>query len=277
MIAPAAAPLRLGVVSFVNTAPFIEGLEKLADVVLEPTVPSRLADGLESGAWDVALCSSIDYQRSAAELVILPGGILGSDGATMTVRLFAQRPLAELRRVHCDVDSHTSVALLRILLHDRTGIDPECIPFDARAGRAALDGGEPEAMLLIGDKVVTAAPPAARYPHQLDLGEAWREWTGLPFVFALWLARADADPARIALASALLDRQRRRNARRLGRIVARRAVPIGWPADLARRYLAERIDFAETPAHRAGLEAFWEKARALGLTDRNRRYRTAAG
>jgi chorismate dehydratase len=187
------------------------------------------------------------------------------------VRLYATEPIERCTRIYCDTDSHTSVALVRIVLAERYGIAPELVPYDARehvAENRPIDW--PPAMLLIGDKVVTDSPPAVRYPHQLDLGREWRELTGLPFVFAVWMARRDAEPARLHLAAALLDRQRRYNRLHLDRIVGGHASSRGWPIDLAADYLARRLDFAWDDAHREGLRVFFEKARDLGCIDRVR-------
>jgi chorismate dehydratase len=264
-------PIRLGVVSFINTLPLIDGLENLADLDLRFTVPSLLLDQLLADEVDLALCSSIDYQRSEAPLVIVPVGLLGSDGSTLTVRLYSSRPLDRIDEVHCDTDSHTSVVLMQILLEEQYGIRPRLIDFDARervAENRPLDW--PQAMLLIGDKVVTDSPPAIRYPHQLDLGAAWAQLTGLPFVFGLWLARRERDPAVIATAAAILDRQRRHNLERLDLMVHRRALARGWPADLAAAYLKQELAFEWTPQRRAGLELFFDKACEHGLANHRR-------
>jgi chorismate dehydratase len=253
--------IRLGVVSFVNTLPLIDGLENLAEFDLRFTVPSLLLDQVVSGAVDLALCSSIDYQQSDTPLIVVPVGLLGSDGATMTVRLYAAQPLDRIEEVYCDTDSHTSVVLMQVLLKERYGIAPRLVEFDARervADNRPVD--RPQAMLLIGDKVVTDSPPAIRYPHQLDLGEAWAQLTGLPFVFGLWLARPDCERAILATAAAILDRQRRHNRERLDRMVHRRALARGWPADLAASYLKRQLAFEWTPRRRAGLELFFDKA-----------------
>ncbi|MCI0363302.1 MAG: menaquinone biosynthesis protein [Phycisphaerales bacterium] len=259
-------PIRLGVVSFVNTLPLIDGLERLSDVELHHSVPSLLLDQLTSGAVDVALCSSIDYQRSEVPLRVLGAGLLGCDGPTLTVRLYSNEPIAELQRVYCDTDSHTSIALLQILLKEVHGIEPELIDYDAREHVAQNKPIEwPQAMLLIGDKVVTDSPPAVRYPHQLDLGDAWVRHTGLPFVFAVWMARADAEPSALATAAAVLDRQRRYNAPRIDTIIHHRAKPRRWPGDLAADYLKQHIAYEFTAERRAGLELFFTKARDHGL------------
>jgi chorismate dehydratase len=273
LTSPAVAqrPIRLGVVSFVNTLPLIDGLENLADLDLRFTVPSLLLDQLVGDEVDIALCSSIDYQRSDTPLIVVPVGLLGCDGSTLTVRLYSSCPLERISEVYCDTDSHTSVVLMQILLKEQYGIAPRLIDYDARergARNRPLDW--PQAMLLIGDKVVTDSPPAIRYPHQLDLGAAWAQLTGLPFVFALWVARRGCDPSIVATAAAILDRQRRYNRQRLDLIVQRRALVRGWPADLANEYLKHELAFDWSPRRRAGVELFFDKACEHGLASHRR-------
>lgn len=274
-------PTRLGCVSYLNTLPLIEGLGKLRDVRLTLTAPSRLIDLLEEDEADLALVSVIDYQRSGMDLVMVPSGMIGCDGPTMTVRLFSRVPIEGVETIHADADSHTSVTLARMLVAERRGDGrvPEVVEFDVDEHRARLvDAAEhasepewPEALLLIGDKVVTDSPPAMLYPHQLDLGEAWQAWTGLPFVYAVWMCRAEraGDPM-IATGSAVLDRQRRHNATRLAWIVASRAPVRGWPRDLAEEYLSRRLRYEVTAAHRESIERFFDEAHGLGLIERRR-------
>lgn len=251
-------PCRIGVVSYLNTLPLIDGLDRLASLELEAAVPSALLDRLLAGEVEMALVSMFDYQRSPEPLWIVPAGMLGCRGRTMTVRLYSRVPIAEVGAVHADTDSHTSVRLLQVLMRLRHERSVELIPYRAREGTAAGRlVAEPEAMLLIGDKVVTAAPDHRRYPHQLDLGEAWLESTGRPFVFATWMCRRDLDPAalaRVRAAAAVLDRQRRHNALRIPQIVHRAAIARGWPRLDAEIYLGEllRYELGEAELEAAG-------------------------
>lgn len=265
---PAKARYRLGVVRFLNTLPLIDGLEKLTDLELVPDVPARLIDLLISGKVDAALCSIIDYARSPEPLVVLPSGVLGSDGSTMTVRLFSQVPIDRIEQVHCDTDSHTSVILLRVLLHEHFQIKPELISFDASAHHAngRKDSTWPEAMLVIGDKVVTEPTPAIRYPYQLDLGQQWKDHTGLPFVFAAWLAKATTDAGTLC---AILDRQRRYNRHTIDKTIASRAVALGWPVDLARLYVNEMLRYEWTDAMKQSVARFFDSAHQMGLIDQS--------
>jgi len=252
-----AGVLRIGAVSFLNTVPLIDGLDRLKDVHVTASVPSRLMASLLARDVDVALCSSVDYFTAPICCPILPAGQLGCDGATMTVRLYSERPVEEVHEVWCDSDSHTSVALLRLVLRARTGRDPLIVPFHARERMANGRPMEwPPAMLLIGDKVVTDSPPAIRYPHQLDLGAAWKEMTGLPFVFGVWMVHPSVSPQARRQLRMVLDRQRRRGISDIASIVARYAVPRGWPADLATSYLQTHIRHAFTERSRIALERF---------------------
>ena len=263
---PAArASMRLGVVRYLNTLPLIDGLAGLQGCTLVPDVPARLIDRLMAREVDVALCSVIDAVRAPEPVLIVPVGMLGCCGHTMTVRLYARTPWAEVRTVAADTDSHTSRALAELILRNRKGAQPTFVDFDHASG--ALDPGT-DAMLLIGDKVINDAPPVAAWPHQLDLGEEWHAWTGLPFVFATWLVRADADEAtraRVRTAARVLDHQRRHNAGRIEGIVAREAALHRWPADLATEYLRDLLRFDLNDQARAGLARYLQECHAHGL------------
>lgn len=274
----------IGVVRYLNTAPLIEGLDKLSSLTLSAAVPSKLVGMLTSGEVDLALASIIDAARPAPEgsdggsgLTLIPAGMIGCDGPTLTVRLFSAVPFEGIRRIHADTDSHTSVTLARVVLDRLYRLRPEVVDFDARERvevSAAPRGGAgpsaewPETLLLIGDKVVADPPPAARYPHQLDLGEAWHTITGLPFVYAMWMCRtadlADAEKARaIAETAALLDRQLRHNLTRLDWLIEKRAPLHRWPVDLARRYLGELLRYRVGARERRAVGEFFSAAAAI--------------
>lgn len=280
--------VRIGCVKYLNTLPLIEGLASWREAELISAVPSRLidlllggvgAEGGERGEVDVALVSLIDYARSPEPLAILPVGMIGCDGPTMTVRLYSSVEPEKITAVHGDTDSHTSATLVRVVLAKRYGRVPELIDFDARERVSSPPSGDewPPAMVLIGDKIVTDAPPAERYPHQVDLGQAWKEMTGLPFVYAAWMCRASAlddesdggaRKRRILAAAAVLDRARRHNATRLDWIVAGRAAERGWPEDVAATYVGSYLRYEVGERERAAAERFLEEAASLGLAPR---------
>ncbi|HUB25537.1 MAG TPA: menaquinone biosynthesis protein [Tepidisphaeraceae bacterium] len=233
---------RLGGVSFLNSKPLLHALDSDPKIRLALDVPSRLIDGLRSETFDAALLPVIDYQRMD-DLRIVPSGGIGSDGATLTVRIFSPVPIEKISTLAFDPDSHTSVALARIILAERYGLRP-------RAG----DGG---ARLLIGDKVVLSEP--RDMPHQLDLGQAWKELTGMPFVFAVWTARAGIELGDLPQR---LEAAKRRGLRQIDSIIERFALPTGWPAELARQYLTRNLQFDIGPSQLRAMERFYELAAA---------------
>ena len=202
-------------------------MEEEPGVELILDVPARLVDLLTTGSADVALLPVIDYQRVEG-LVAVPAGGIGSDGPTLTVRIFSKVPAGEIRVLACDPDSHTSVALARVLLGERFGRRPEFV----------APGRDCDAKLLIGDKVVCA--DAGDWAYQIDLGEEWKKLTGLPFVFAVWTARAGVDlgdlPRRLGVA-------RQEGLANVGRIIARDARPRGWPVAVAHEYLTRYLKY----------------------------------
>src|SRR5260221_2419541 len=109
---------RVASVSFLNSKPLIEGLDRDPAIELVLDVPSALLDLLRSARADAALLPVVDYQRMEG-LTILPAGGIGSDGPTLTVRIFSRVPIEQVRSLACDPDSHTSVALARIILAQR--------------------------------------------------------------------------------------------------------------------------------------------------------------
>ena len=251
---------RIGCVSYLNARPLIDGLDGRTDPVVNFDVPSRLLEELASGETDIALCPVIDYYRSPVPLDVVPVGGISSVGATLTVRLYSRVPIDQIGRIHVDRDSHTSVALLRVLMDQLHGRRPGLVEYDAQRDAAT----PPEAMLLIGDKVIAAAPDADAYGHQLDLGEAWSTWTGLPFVFAIWMAPLGSDLGDLP---AVLAARRERNATRLDAIADRYAAEHHWPGELARRYLSRIMRYAIGPAELEALSRFAAAAHALGLID----------
>lgn len=246
---------RISAVSYLNAHPLIHGLGEQPDIALSLDVPARLIDGLKRQQCDIALLPVIDLQR-IEHVSILPVGGIGCDGPTLTVRIFSQTPIEKITTLACDPDSHTSVALARIILRERYGLSPEFIHLADASNR------EGEARLLIGDKVVCEEP--AGFEHQLDLGGAWKDLTGLPFVFAVWAARCDLDLGDLP--------QRLTNAREAGMnslpaIIRKYAIPRGWPEGLALQYLSVYLKYEIGARQLEAIRLFHSKAAALGIIE----------
>ncbi len=247
---------RLGVVRFLNARPIVKGLDALDQWVVKPAAPSGLIGLLAGRNVDLALCSSIDLMSAPFDVAWLPVAPLACDGPTLTVRVFSRKPIDEVTRIHCDTDSHTSVALLRVLLAEVWHSSPTLVPLS--------DAGEVEAALLIGDKVVGPSSDVDAWPYHIDLGEVWQAHTGLPFVFAVWMGRAD-DEERIRRAGRVLDRQLRLNRHRLEAIVSQEADCHGWSTEAAQTYLAHHIRYEFGAREHEGLRTFLGRCVAHGI------------
>lgn len=249
---------RIGSVSFLNAKPLIWGLENDTSVELHLDVPSRLLEGLQDGRFEVALLPVIDYQRMDGLRLITSGGI-GSHDQTLTVRIFSRVPIEQVRTLACDTDSHTSVALARVLFAEYFKQMPKMVDRGQPAAASA------EAVLLIGDKVVCEEP--AGFPHQLDLGVAWKQMTGLPFVFAAWMAVAGAElgdlPARLV-------ESKREGLKHVDEIVQRYGVTRGWPADIARTYLTHHMQYDIGPQQLKAIGLFHKLAKKHGMVEQCR-------
>jgi chorismate dehydratase len=253
-------PARVGAVNYLNTKPLIHDLENLApgiDLVLD--VPSRLADLLAAGQLDVALIPVIEYFR-AGTYTIVPNIAIASRGPVLSVTLFSRVPWSGIRRVALDEGSRTSAALTQILLRSRHGVRPEVVPLPLDRAAEEVDA---DAVLLIGDRAMRACLPG--FAHAFDLGQEWHDWTGLPFVYAVWAVREGAELGSVAEA---LAEAKRRGCARIGAIAFDEAPRLGLDAGFCRRYLQSIIHFDLGPREQAGLHHYYMLACELGLARR---------
>jgi chorismate dehydratase len=185
--------LRIGRISYANCTPIFHGLQEqapAAECQFVSGVPSRLNALLAAGDIDVCPSSSIEYAIHPERYLILPDISISSIGAVASVLLFSRLPLQELNgsTVLLSSESATSVNLLRILLEKYIGCSCR---YRVSSLPLADALSEAPALLLIGDAALRSRQGASRH-HVYDLGLLWHEWTGLPFVFALWLCRRQA-------------------------------------------------------------------------------------
>ncbi|MFI6227418.1 menaquinone biosynthetic enzyme MqnA/MqnD family protein [Micromonospora echinospora] len=185
---------RVGHIQFLNCLPIYWGLMRsgaLIDVDLHKDSPDRLSAALVAGDLDIGPISHVEYLRHADELLLLPDLAVGSDGPVLSVNVVSTRPLAELdgRPVALGSTSRTGVLLAQLLLGERYGVRPEYFRCPPDLTQMLL---EADAGVLIGDVALRALYEAPRRGLAVtDLGQAWREWTGLPMVFAVWAVRRD--------------------------------------------------------------------------------------
>ena len=228
--------LRIGSVPYLNGKPLVDWFHTDAPQVefdLSYAVPSTLAAQLRAGAIDVANCSIFEgFVRPG--LVLIPDISISAEGAVKSVRLFSRVPLTEIRTVALDTSSLTSSALVQILLNESYGIRPEYV-HHAPELDAMLD--RYDAGLIIGDlKLFDLRPDTIVY----DLGQGWKDLTGLPFVYAGWLARDDRVSTQMADA---LTAARDWGISNLEALALKWSGSMSLPLDRCRDYLINVMDY----------------------------------
>jgi chorismate dehydratase len=241
---------RLGVVSYLNALPLWKPLENRDDMKIVRAVPSRLQNLLDRREIDVALLPIVDYFRHGGTLI--SDACIGAEGPVRSVLLFSKVSPRDIQSVAVDTSSHTSVALLKVLLADRFGIAPPF--FDAAPDLTAMLRNH-NAALLIGDAALEAAQNAAEDIFISDLAEVWRDLTGLPFVFAAWIARSDLATCDAQELGDLLSLARDQGTKQIP-LLARGQTDSPLPAALIEEYLSHAIQFVLTERHRAAIEEF---------------------
>ncbi|MBV9945990.1 MAG: dehypoxanthine futalosine cyclase, partial [Myxococcales bacterium] len=187
------------------------------------------------------------------ELRMVRGCAIGARGAVRSISILAERPIDELEELAVDLSSRTSVVLGRLVLRARRGgCEPRLVGAQPREAIASVRGRR--GALVIGDPALEVD---GRFPHALDLGLAWWELTGLPFVFAAWCGRpgalTDADER-------LLENAKAQGLARRDAIADEHAARTGLPAAEARAYLQEAIRYDFGDEERRGLERFLDEA-----------------
>lgn len=262
-------PLRVGVVSYLNMLPLTYGMELMGnagepiEVVSVP--PAPMAEMMEQGRLDVGMLP-VGAVIGREDWQIVGRSMIGADGCVKSVLAVGRGAPPSWKRLHPDSHSRTSNLLSQVLLAGRYGNRPvlaDPIPMEGWSPPEAIPEGE--AYVLIGTKALRWGQELSRRGVTvLDLGQSWKEWTGLPFVFAVWAARRGVD------LDGWMDRfeaLKRENMGRLDRIIAT------WPLaenerltpDEARVYLTENIRFDLDERALAGLERFYEEGRKLGV------------
>jgi chorismate dehydratase len=255
-----ATSIRIGAVSFLNAKPLYYDLCEIAPQVrLTMEVPSRLAEQLAAGELDVALIPSVEYLRSAGlGYEIIPGFAIAAHGPVRSVKLFSRVPWPQIERLALDAGSRSSQVLAQIWLNERHGVRPARID-ELPIGVSPLESTA-DAVLVIGDR-------AMRVPHDAfhqvaDLGEAWHALTGLPFVFALWVARRGVDLGDLPN---ILAQSRARGLANAAGLAYTHGQQLGLEFATCYDYLTRVLSYDLGAAEIAGLTRFAELAASLGL------------
>ena len=249
---------RLGTVPYLNALPLVEGLRDAEAVQIEQDLPSRLAARLRAGELDAALVSSIELFRHP-RLSWLAGPAITSDGPVQSILLYLAVPLEHVTRLALDSSSLSAAVLAQVCL--RRFVGRPALEFSLAPPELPLEQQRADAVLRIGDPALTTDPGPRRI---VDLGALWREHTGLPFVYALWLARPSSGLA--ALGPLLLAAAQRGLGRRdeLARSFAQQQE---LPYEPCRDYLHNGIGYTLGARELQGLQLFGRLAHGLGLVD----------
>jgi chorismate dehydratase len=263
--------MRIGRIGYINCAPVYGAIDR-GIVALPPRgelvtgTPAELNDLLVAGELDVSVISAIEYARHAKELVLLPELAISCDGPVRSVALFSKKPVTQLgnHTVLTSASSRTSVALLELLCTDVWKIAPKFAEARAEAQDLTSLAALPhEAVLVIGDAALKLAA-AGTYQHRYDLGEEWKRWTGLPFVFAVWAARRAADPTAVRRGHTALLASRAWGLAHLDELAQEAARATGVAVATCLAYLSG-LDYACTDKHLAGLTDFFRRLAAHGI------------
>lgn len=262
---------RVGHIEFLNCLPIYWGLARsgaLIDVDLTRDTPVALNDRLVAGELDIVPISLVEYLRHAEDLLLLPGPAVGSDGPVLSVNIVHEKPLTDLdgTRVALGSASRTGVLLARMLLADRFGVDAQyfqCPPDVPQMLRKA------DAAVVIGDVALRAMYEApAQGLTVTDLGQQWKDWTGLPMVFAVWAVRREFAADHPGLVKDVHDALTRSVSLCLDELDIVAASAARWePFDAATLAGYFRtLDFSLGERQLAGLREFAARAAALGET-----------
>ena len=232
---------RIGSVPYLNSVPLTCGLEN--QVIFAP--PSQLATMLENETLDAALVSITEALLHPG-YAILDDVAVACDGPVISVFLATKIPLKSIEVVHCDPASLTSINLLKILLKAK-GVQPQWHPLSSYE-----ESFEKDAVLLIGDPAIAFIQ--ADHTHRIwDLGAAWKELTGLPFVFAVWAIRQGyEDPA---LLSSLMSAK----LKGIAQLPALIEEESRFDPDFRKEYLGKTIQYDLGEREKTAIQCFMKK------------------
>lgn len=268
--------LSVGRIPYINCYPVYGAIDRgivALDATLVDGVPTRLNCLMSEGQLDVSVVSAVEYARDASRYLVLPNLAISCDGPVRSVMLFSRVDIRKLsgKRVLVSRSSMTSVALLELLFANVWNVRPEFVAGDAELVDIEHFADEPhEARLVIGDaalRLFNATAPGgsmhAMYPVRADLGQEWKNWTGLPFVFAVWVAQRTSPLADVLRVHQALVASRDWGLNNLNTLAVQAAAATGVPTDVCSVYLSG-LDYRLSPPHLAGLSGFFRKLVAAG-------------
>ncbi|MGI9076577.1 MAG: menaquinone biosynthetic enzyme MqnA/MqnD family protein [Gemmatimonadaceae bacterium] len=269
--------MRVGRIPYINCYPVYGAIDRgivPLDGTLVDGVPTALNALMANGLLDVSVISAIEYARASHRYLLLPNLAISCDGPVRSVLLFSRVPADELggRQVIVSTSSMTSVALLQLLFDNVWCCRPEFVPGNAELSDVrAASQGEGDARLVIGDAALylgqaQSAPRLggiAPHPYVYDLGAEWKQWTGLPFVFAVWVASRSAPAVKALGVHASLIASRDWGLENIQLIAEHASEVTSFPIPICEQYLTG-LDYALSYEHLAGLTDFFRRLVGAG-------------
>jgi chorismate dehydratase len=264
--------MRVGRIPYINCYPVYgavdRGVVALAGTLVDG-VPTTLNRMMGDGSLDVSVVSAVEYARDWERYLLLPDLAISCDGPVRSVMLFSSVPAAALggQDVLVSRSSMTSVHLLELLFEHVWHATPNFVAGDAEASDLLQSepGDIPVARLVIGDAalMLVSGAIASPYEHVYDLGAEWKAWTGLPFVFAVWVAQRTASTQASLAVHASLIESRNWGLRHLDVLAAQAQVSSGVPEAQCLAYLSG-LDYGLSYPHLGGLTEFYRRLTVAG-------------
>ena len=257
--------MKIGRIPYINCYPVYGAIDRgvvRLDAELVDGVPTDLNRKMGAGELDISVVSAVEYAREADRYLLLPDLAISCDGPVRSVMLFSKRPAGELsgRSVIVSRSSMTSVALVELLFENVWHASPRFVPGDAEIKDVVVNNAsDPEARLVIGDAaLVLGSNHRERYPFAYDLGQTWKEWTGQPFVFAVWVAQRSTNVKEALLAHAGLILSRDWGLQHLLELAEQAHQATGVERSVCEEYLSG-LDYGLSYPHLAGLTEFYRR------------------
>lgn len=266
--------MKVGRIPYVNCYPVYGGIDRGRipfKGLLVNGVPTKLNKMMAGGTLDISVVSAVEYARASSRYLLLPDLAISCDGPVRSVMLFSKIAVKDLggRKVLVSRSSMTSMALLELLFAERWKVAPQFVPSDAEITDLARFGEEDhDARLVIGDAALLLGSQIERgdtvsYPFAYDLGEEWKQWTDLPFVFAVWVAQRNVVVDAALSVHASLIESRNWGLEHIPDLAIQAADATGVGVSVCERYL-ENLDYGLSYPHLAGLTEFFRRLAVRG-------------
>jgi chorismate dehydratase len=249
---------RVGRIPYINCYPVYGAIDRgivALEAELANGVPTELNALMANGDLDVSVVSAVEYARDSQRYLLLPDLAISCDGPVRSVMLFSDKPAQELTgcKVAVSRSSMTSVYLLKLLFEQVWKSKPVFV--------SEGDSERYDARLVIGDDALVLS--AQKQQHTYDLGEEWKKWTGLPFVFAVWVAQRTTPVQESLRVHASLIQSRDWGLKNIPELANQAAANTGVSEKDCLDYLSG-LDYGLSYPHLSGLTEFFKRLAERG-------------